>query len=57
MTTPIALLLAALLLAGIGLFVRAWLGGMRFGERLEARKNAAQAAQASEPEQEPPSGS
>jgi uncharacterized membrane protein YcjF (UPF0283 family) len=57
MTTPIALLLAALLLAGIGLFVRAWLGGMRFGERLEARKNTAQAAQASEPEQEPPSGS
>lgn len=40
MTTPIALLLFALLIGGIGLFVRAWIQGMRFGERLEARENA-----------------
>lgn len=38
MTTPIALLLIALLLAGVGLFVRAYVHGMRFGERMEAQK-------------------
>ncbi len=40
MTTPIALLLIALLLAGIGLFVRAYVRGMRFGERMEEQKRA-----------------
>lgn len=38
MTTPIALLLIALLLAGAGLFVRAYVRGMRFGERMEEQK-------------------
>jgi len=38
-----ALLLAALTLAGIGLFVRAWTRGMAFGDRLEARQRAARA--------------
>ena len=39
MTLSIALLLTVLLLSGIALFIRAYVQGMRFGDRLEAEKN------------------
>ncbi|MFN2288043.1 MAG: hypothetical protein ABR578_06875 [Chromatocurvus sp.] len=38
MTTPIALLLVVVFLAGAGLFARAYIQGMRFGERMEEKK-------------------
>lgn len=38
MTTPIALVLAIVFLLGAGLFVRAYRQGMRFGERMEEKK-------------------
>ena len=39
MTLSIALLLTVLLLSGIVLFIRAYVQGMRFGDRLEAEKS------------------
>lgn len=38
MTLPIALLLVAIFIFGAGLFTRAYRQGMRFGERMEAKK-------------------
>ena len=40
MNTGLVLLLNALMIIGIGLFARAWMRGMRFGEHLEARQKA-----------------
>jgi hypothetical protein len=40
MNTAMILLLTALMIIGIGLFVRAWTRGMQFGERLEERQRA-----------------
>ncbi|MFN2287840.1 MAG: hypothetical protein ABR578_05860 [Chromatocurvus sp.] len=39
MTLSITLLLTVLLLSGIVLFIRAYVQGMRFGDRLEAEKS------------------
>lgn len=44
MDLPVIAGLLALLAVGIGLFARAYFGGMRFGDRLEQRR-AAEAAQ------------
>jgi len=40
MNIGLVLLLNALMIIGVGLFARAWMRGMRFGERLEARQQA-----------------
>lgn len=39
MNTPIALLLVVVFLLGVGLFAKAYIQGMRFGERMEEKKN------------------
>ncbi|MHA7815929.1 MAG: hypothetical protein ACX93N_05600 [Pseudohaliea sp.] len=40
MNIGLVLLLNALTIVGVGLFARAWMRGLRFGERLEARQKA-----------------
>jgi hypothetical protein len=50
MNAPIAVLLLALTAIGIGLFVRAWVRGMNFGERLDERQRATREQEAEERE-------
>lgn len=53
MTLSIALLLTLLLLSGIVLFIRAYVQGMRFGDRLEAEKSRKQSDAEKSDAQEP----
>lgn len=53
MTTPIALLLIIVFLGGAGLFVRAYRQGMRFGERMEEKKNTGKDSQKNRSDADP----